>query len=102
MKLQVIVTPEAEQEMTEAVRWYEDRVTGLGHEFLLSMDSLLVAITQSPLQFPLVYRNIRRALMRRFPYELFFVLKVIVSLFWPCISPSVIQKSGNNGQTTLK
>lgn len=75
MKRQVIVTPEAEQEMIEAFGWYEDRVTGLGHEFLLSIDSIFDAVSQSPLQFPIIYRNIRRALMRRFPYEVFFVLQ---------------------------
>lgn len=76
MKRQVIVTPEAEQDMTEAFGWYEDRITGLGHAFLQSMDSVLGNIIQSPLQFPLVFRNTRRALMRRFPHEIFFVLKV--------------------------
>jgi len=57
----------------EAFDWYEDRVPGLGSEFLLCVDAILGAIVRNPQQFPHVYRIVRRALTRRFPYEIFFV-----------------------------
>jgi hypothetical protein len=32
-------------------------------------------MSASPRQFPVVYKNVRRALLRRFPYALMFVIE---------------------------
>jgi len=32
-------------------------------------------MSQNPRQFPVVFKNVRRALLRRFPYSLFFVIE---------------------------
>jgi toxin ParE1/3/4 len=69
----LIVRPEAEAEMADAFDWYEDRVRGLGSQFLLCVDAVFSAILRSPQQFPRVHRVVRRALTRRFPYEAFSV-----------------------------
>ena len=69
----LIVRPEAEMEMADAFDWYEDRVPGLGSEFLLCVDAVFSAILRSPQQSPQVHRIVRRALTRRFPFEVFFV-----------------------------
>ncbi len=69
----MIVRPEAEAEMAEAFEWYENRVSGLGFEFLSCIEAAISAIRRSPRQFPLVHRSARRALIRRFPYEIFYV-----------------------------
>ena len=47
MNRRLIVRPEAEAEMTEAFDWYEDRVPGLGSEFLLCVDAVFSAILRS-------------------------------------------------------
>lgn len=73
MNRRFIIRPEAESEMTDAYNWYEDRVSGLGSEFLLCVDAVFVAIQRNPQQFPLVHKIVRRAITRRFPYEVFFV-----------------------------
>ena len=69
----LIVRPEAEAEMTDAFDWYEDRVPGLGSEFLLCVDAVFSAIQRTPRHYPRVYKTARRALSRRFPYEIIFV-----------------------------
>jgi plasmid stabilization system protein ParE len=71
---ELIIRPEAEAELGEAFEWYESRVQGLGSEFLLSIDATLAGILRNPLQHALVHKTVRRALLRRFPYEIFFVL----------------------------
>ena len=73
MSRRLIVRPEAEAEMAEAFDWYEDRVPGLGSEFLLCVDAVFSSILRNPQHFPHVHRVVRRALTRRFPYEVFFV-----------------------------
>jgi toxin ParE1/3/4 len=69
----LIVRPEAEAEMTDAFDWYEERVPGLGQEFLLCVDAVFNSIRRSPLHYPRVHHAARMALTRRFPYQVFFV-----------------------------
>ncbi len=73
MSRRLIVRPEAEEALTDAFDWYEDRVPGLGSEFLLCVDAVCNAILRSPQQYPRVHKIVRRALTRKFPYEIFFV-----------------------------
>jgi len=82
MRGRLIIRPEAEAELAEAFDWYEARLPGLGFEFLKSIDSIFNSINRNPLAYPIVYRTVRRALMRRFPYEIFFVAepKIVVIL----------------------
>jgi plasmid stabilization system protein ParE len=71
----VIFTRSARAELIDAQDWYEGEATGLGRRFRKEVDALAGRLTQNPRQFPVVFRNARRALMRRFPYSLFFVLE---------------------------
>lgn len=73
MNLPLTVRPEAEAEMAEAYAWYEEHSPGLGDDFLLSVDATFHQISRSPLLYLHTYRSIRRALVRRFPYQVFFV-----------------------------
>lgn len=66
------VRPLAEQDIAEAFVWYEEQATGLGLEFMRAVDASFAAIQRSPMIYPVVYRDLRRALLRRFPYKVFF------------------------------
>ncbi len=85
MKKQLIIRPEAENEMAEAFDWYELRSSGLGFDFLLCVEAVLNSIVRMPNKFPQVHLAVRRALVRRFPYELFFIENekniVIIAVF---------------------
>jgi plasmid stabilization system protein ParE len=67
-----VVAPEAELDLVEAYVWYEDRRTGLGEEFLGSVDACVQRICRNPEAFEVVHESYRRALVRRFPYAVFF------------------------------
>ena len=85
MILELIVRPEAEAEIGEAFDWYEERVSGLGLDFILNLDAAFNAILRNPLLYPALHKNIRRALLRRFPYQVFFVYEenrvVVLAVF---------------------
>jgi len=72
MAVRVVVVHEAERDITGAYAWYEDRRTGLGEEFLGCLDACIEAIRRMPLTHPTVFRGFRRALLRRFPYAVFY------------------------------
>lgn len=70
------IAPEAEEELSEAVAWYEERRTGLGFELVAIIDRELEAIVDAPLANP-PWRSDRAYRMRvvsRFPYIIFFAI----------------------------
>ena len=69
----VIIRPSASADVREAAFWYEAKREGLGSEFVLELDALYDRIAQHPLQFPEIGEGTRRAVLRRFPYAVYFV-----------------------------
>lgn len=62
----------AEQDLLEAQTWYEEKRIGLGSEFRAAVDITFQRLSESPLLFPLVYQQLRRVVLRRFPYLIYF------------------------------
>jgi plasmid stabilization system protein ParE len=71
----VVFTQAARAELIDAQDWYESEVTGLGRRFRAALEALAERMSVNPIQFPVVFKNVRRALLRRFPYSLFFVIE---------------------------
>ena len=74
MKRSILITPEAETDIEEAFRWYEEALRGLGAGFLECLEKGVESIRDNPEMFPIVYRNVRRLLVRRFPYGIFYIV----------------------------
>ena len=70
--MQVIVRPAAAADIDEAFLWYEGQRAGLGDEFLVAAQAMLDAIAEQPFRHPVIRRNTRRALLRRFPYGIYY------------------------------
>lgn len=85
MKRMIYIRPEAEQDMREAYAWYETQIPGLGANFLLHVDAQLRSLQRTPLQNPVVHREVRRCLVRRFPYGIFYMVEdkriVVLAVF---------------------
>ncbi len=71
----VIFTQAARRELIEAQDWYDREATWLGRRFRQAICDLIERMSDSPRQFPTVFKHVRRALLRRFPYSLFFVIE---------------------------
>ena len=72
----LILRPEAEEDLQSAVDWYEDRRAGLGREFTTCIEAALALMLAQPSLGSLVFRDVRRHLVRRFPYAVFYVVAV--------------------------
>ena len=75
MTLNLILRPEAEADVADAFTWYERQTLGLGSHFLLCVEAGLSQIRRYPEASPIVYRKIRRVLLRRFPYCVFYIIE---------------------------
>jgi len=72
MDAELIFAPEAEQDLAEAYNWYEGRRPGLGEDFLSCVDASVQKICRDPKLYTTIYKDYRRALVRRFPYAVFY------------------------------
>lgn len=72
MAAELIIAPEAEQDIAEAYAWYESHRVGLGEEFLARLDACVQTILRNSQTYRVVYENYRRGLLRRFPYAVFY------------------------------
>jgi plasmid stabilization system protein ParE len=66
------VRPEAHADILEAAQWYEERQQGLGIAFVHEVDRALLRIDQGPERYAISYRNLRRIIVRRFPYAIYY------------------------------
>lgn len=66
------LSPEAEADLTEAREWYSHQRKDLDAEFMQCVDGVLALIISHPNSFPVVYRTLRRAVVRRFPFAILY------------------------------
>ncbi len=71
MSLPVVLTREAEKEFDEAADWYE-KEAGLGEEFTAAVRQVFNRISEFPLIHRVVFKDIRRGVVKRFPYCVFY------------------------------
>jgi plasmid stabilization system protein ParE len=83
-----IVQPEAETDISEAFRWYEDKDEGLGSEFLRMVEASFAVIERYPQFYPVVRKQVRRAVLRRFPYSMFYFADDTKIVVIACIQAS--------------
>lgn len=72
MSLRIKVRPEAAAEALEAQSWYEERRKGLGTIFAAAVQEIVFRIGRQPLLYPRVRGEMRRAVLRSFPYAVYF------------------------------
>lgn len=72
MERRWIVRPLAQADIEAAAAWYEEQQSGLGLRFVDAVDHVLTRIRHTPLQFPEISANVRRALLQTFPYAVYF------------------------------
>ena len=85
MTRQLILAPEAEAEIAEAASWYESRGRGLGPEFLRAVEAVLETVQRNPQQYQAVFRDLRRAPLRRFPFSVMYILSESEIVVLACI-----------------
>jgi toxin ParE1/3/4 len=65
----------AVREIGEAFDWYEEQSKGLGSEFELAFELQLKRLEQVPLLYTEIIPGVRRTLLPRFPYGVFYTVK---------------------------
>jgi len=69
----LVILPEAEADIKDAYEWYEAQRKGLGEGFLLCIEEALSRASRNPEIYSVVYKDVRRLLIHRFPFGVFFI-----------------------------
>jgi plasmid stabilization system protein ParE len=92
MAIELALTPEASADLDEAYAWYDQQRPGLGDEFLGCVEGCIAKICRDPEWSPIVHDEYHRALVRRFPYAIFYEFAVetvtIFAIFHTARDPS--------------
>ena len=98
MNYQIRFRPEAEKDLEDAAKWYEEQRPGLGKELLDKVSSALENLAKQPAMYPTVHRNIRRALIQKFPFGLFYIMEenliIIIAFMHISRNPRLWKKRG--------
>jgi len=87
--MNLLIHPEADQEVDAAAIWYDGRTSGLGSEFLAAVDAVYDRMIAEPAFFPPAEdtpagREIRAAILHRFSYRVVYLVRgddlIIVAL----------------------
>ena len=98
MSLPIVIRPAAASEIETAYRWYEQERQSLGSEFLETVDKMVRLIADTPELFPVIRKDVRRAVLRRFPYSIFYRIVsgeiVVIACFHGKRNPKVWRSRG--------
>jgi toxin ParE1/3/4 len=91
----LILRKEAEQDIKAAYEWYEKQRTDLGKAFINEIDLKLEKIVEHPDLYAAIYKGIRRAFCKRFPYSVYFMKSendvVVIAVLHQRRNPAVWQ-----------
>jgi plasmid stabilization system protein ParE len=92
----LISEPPADVDVEAAFEWYENERQGLGLEFLDELRAAYNRIVDGPLKYQELRGGIRRALLRRFPYAVYFAIEgdvvVVVAVLHASRDPAEWQR----------
>lgn len=91
MSRTIRLLPEARREFDEAADWYDLRGIGLGKRFIANVRDVFLRIAANPKLHAIVYKNVRKAVVAKFPYIVIYReevdVVVIVSVFHTSRNP---------------
>ena len=85
MPLPLVFRRIAQFELDESVSWYENKRPGLGGQLRIEIEKHIQRIADQPQQFRQIRGQIRRAVLQRFPFSIYFLAEaeriVVLAVF---------------------
>ena len=75
MKYYLYLKEEALADITEIANWYNEKRSGLGKEFLDELELCIKKIKTNPQLYQVQKKEIRQAILNRFPYLIMFEIE---------------------------
>jgi toxin ParE1/3/4 len=95
MSLPVVLRDEAEDEFDKAFDYYDALRAGLGTDFVTEVQRVFDRLSANPLIHQTVFQDVRKAVVRRFPYCVYYRPHAdhveVVAVFHTSRDPSIWQ-----------
>jgi toxin ParE1/3/4 len=95
VNLPVVLRDEAQAEFDEAFDWYDAQRIGLAPAFAAEVQKVFDRIAANPFMHQAVFADIRRGVVRRFPYSIFYrphpERVEVIAVFHTSRNPSIWQ-----------
>jgi len=75
MSLPLVFRRRFQQDLAASFGWYEEQRPGLGEELLSAVMDVLRNIEAYPKMFACVHGDVRRAIVSRFPFGVFYLIE---------------------------
>jgi len=75
MSFRITIRSRARDDIRDGRDWYQEKSQDLAVRFGREINEVMMAIKDRPLIHAKIYRNIRRAMTRRFPYAIYFIVE---------------------------
>ena len=85
--IRIDISNQAAISLEESAAWYENKMSGLGEEFLSDVEQCLERIQSRPELFPFLKPPIRKCIGRRFPFVVLYsydenLQQAFITGFW--------------------
>jgi plasmid stabilization system protein ParE len=91
----IITSPNAIQDIQSALHWYDAIQEQLRRKLADELDRHFTRLSEAPRQFPVAFRDVRRAVVSRFPYSIYFFIEpgtvVVIAVMHNRRDPSLWQ-----------
>ncbi|MBK6275311.1 MAG: type II toxin-antitoxin system RelE/ParE family toxin [Chitinophagales bacterium] len=96
MKYEIEIIEEAENDVFEIIKWYNEQQENLGFEFYEVLLMMYDEICVQPLHFKFIFKQFRKTTTLHFPYNIFFRIDgdkiIVVGVFHQKRKPSLWRK----------
>lgn len=75
MAFNVIIKPDANQDIIEAADWFEEQNPSLSLDFILILSETLKRIKNNPCHFQKRYKHIHVVFTRKFPFGIYYTIE---------------------------
>jgi toxin ParE1/3/4 len=93
--LDLLISREAQADIAQAVGGLRDISPSLATRFGDALEGIYASIVEYPEMYPVVHKNLRRALIRRFPYSVFYIVEKPIILIVGVVHQSRDESPGN-------
>ena len=83
--INIVFRASANAQLVATKAWYDQQRHGLGDEFARSIESAINRVARNPFAAPAVFQEVRRVLLKRFPYSVFYTVDADTLLVPSCI-----------------
>lgn len=72
IKYNLILRPQSYSDIEQTFLWYEEQERNLGIDFIEQIEDSFKRIRSNPQSYQIIKKNLRRALVKKFPYAIFY------------------------------